>query len=433
MKVMIISAGFLPMSPVGPAYIAGAALSQGHEVRVFDCLFHGEDKNRLEKDLALFNPDAVAVSIPVTTIPFRQISGTPEAEDTKPKIKALVDTVKRKSRARIIAGGSGFNFFSEDWLAFLEIETGLRGESEASFPLLLSRLSRGEPLTGIPGSVIMKGDRVLAEPGDAIENLDAVAMPAYELFDTEQYNGMKIPWGISTKRGCSFECIHCSAGMDFRYRLKSPARVAEEIKYVMRVTGSKRVNFSDNSFNCPITHAKSVCRQIIDQGLEVRWRSGTFKPLGFSREFCSLLKASGCSFVGLAMETGSPRMLSNLNRGYRVEDIITALDNLRDSGMDFGVSILVGAPGETMASVRETIRLVDEYPEIKAVWVNIGVFGWRQRGLKDTGAGRGDAGSLFENPYFLSPELDEEDMEDLIDDLSLRSNFLIQVNCPWPS
>ncbi len=35
MKVLIISANFLPASPSGPAYIAGAALEAGHDVEVF--------------------------------------------------------------------------------------------------------------------------------------------------------------------------------------------------------------------------------------------------------------------------------------------------------------------------------------------------------------------------------------------------------------
>jgi len=39
MKVLIISANFLPASPSGPAYIAGAASEAGHEVEVFEALF----------------------------------------------------------------------------------------------------------------------------------------------------------------------------------------------------------------------------------------------------------------------------------------------------------------------------------------------------------------------------------------------------------
>ena len=424
MRVFIISAGFSPMSPVGPAYIAGAALKEGHDVRVFDCLFDRDDPDRLESVLGSFEPDVAAVSIPITT------SGD-MGHDSREKIKQIVDTVKRKSNARIIVGGAGFNFFSEDWLAYLEIEYGLRGESEVSFPLFLSKLARGESISGIPGSVIMSGDRVFKEPGDRIIDLDGISMPAYELFEPRKYNELEIPWGISTKRGCSLDCFFCYGSQDHRYRLKSPSRVVEEIKYVVRVTGSRRINFTDNSFNCPITHAKAVCRKMIRSEVDVEWRSGTFKPLGFSRDFCDLLKASGCSFAGLAMETASPRMLSNLNRGYRVEDIVTALDNLKNSGMDFGVSLVIGAPGETMTSIRETLKVVDAYPEIKAVWVNIGVFGWRQRTMNGLDRKMDKPVGLFENPYYISPALGEEDLEDLIDDLSLRRNFLIQFNKPW--
>ncbi|WP_022666949.1 B12-binding domain-containing radical SAM protein [Desulfospira joergensenii] len=426
MKVLIISAGFIPMTPVGPAYIAGAALKEGHDVKVFDCLFNGSDPGRLGYLLSSFEPDVAGISIPITL--GQDEGGATKMDGPKAKIKQIVDTIKKKSNARIIAGGAGFNFFSEDWLIYLEIEYGLRGEGEVSFPLFLSKLSRGEPISGIPGSVILRGDRTFTETGDRIMDLDGVSMPAYELFEPARYNELDIPWGVSTKKGCSLDCFFCSDSQDHRYRLKSSSRVVEEIKYVKRVTGSRRINFSDNSFNCPITHAKSICKKMIQENLDVDWRSGTFKPLGFSREFCDLLRASGCSFVGLAMETASPRMLSNLNRGYRTEDIVTALDNLKGSGMDFGVSLVIGAPGETMTSIRETLDVVDAYPEIKAVWVNIGVFGWRRRILANVDKGIREPAGLFENPYYISPELDGEDIEDLIDDLSLRRNVLIQVN-----
>ncbi|MCG8567369.1 MAG: hypothetical protein MI747_20040, partial [Desulfobacterales bacterium] len=89
-----------------------------------------------------------------------------------------------------------------------------------------------------------------------------------------------------------------------------------------------------------------------------------------------------------------------------------------------GVSLLLGAPGETLVSIKETLSVLDAYPRIKAVWVNVGVFGLR------LGEPMGD-GKLFQGAHYMSPELDEDDVVDLIDDLALRSNYLIQVSKPW--
>ncbi|MCP3941563.1 MAG: radical SAM protein [Desulfobacteraceae bacterium] len=439
MKILMVSGNFLPMSAPGAAYVAGAALDAGHEVEIFDCFIAGEDPIALETHLDKFDPDVVALSIPMApwNIPDGNFGFVNRIADTRPIFKSLVRTVKRKSDALIILGGGGFNYFSTDWLEYLELDYGIIGEGEVSFPLFLSKLSQNESVSGVSGVIVRHSGRVGKAPLNRIKDLDTIGMPAYHLFDTAQYNELGISWAIQSKRGCSLGCSHCShsifEGQD--YRLKSPSRIIEEIIHVVGVTGSNHINFCDNSFNCPLPHAKSVCREIMDQQLDVQWRSGTFKPLGFSRQFCDLLKESGCSYVGVSLGTASARMLANMNSRYTIPDIRSALDHLSEADMDFGVSLLLGAPGETLASIQESLSVLDDYPDIKAVWVNIGIFGWGHT-LKEEKIGMFKSlkpldSSLFQGANYISPELDSEDMIDMIDALNHRKNYLVQINKPW--
>ena len=415
------------MSPSGPAQIAGIALAAGHRVRVYDCLVD-PDTRHLEGMLKEEDPDVVAVSIPMVTghIPDESIGFPKGFDNAHPKIKAVTDILRRRSNAVIVAGGAGFSYFPRNWLMYLNLEYGLVGDADVAFPMFLSRCFDEAALRQVPGIIIRSGETYFVSSPRKKADLNEKALPAYHLFDTEYYNKANIPWGIITKRLCAHRCRYCSShrmGLDPVLCLKSLDRIRTEIQHVKESTGSDALIFCDTCFNRPIAHTRQILLDLVRSQASVRWRAGTFKPLGFSTAFCRLLETSGCTYVGLAMETASPRMLANLNLGYRMDDIRLTLDRLSETQVDFGVSLLMGAPGETLVSIRETLAVLDAYPRIKAVWVNVGIFGHRQGGKSGLGT--------FQNTHYISPELREDDMLDLIDELSLRENYLIQVNKPW--
>ena len=334
-------------------------------------------------------------------------------------------------------GGSGFNYFAENWLIYLNVEYGIRGEGEYAFPLYLKRLEESDDVTSVPGAFFRKDGEFCKVTRECIKDLDGTAYPAYDLLDSDAYRQRNIPFAVFTKRGCAFGCIFCphSSLEGTRYRLKSPERVINEIKHVIKTTHSASINFCDNSFNSPKRHAEKICTAIINHSLEVSWRSGAIKPLGMTRDFCALMKESGCDYVGLSIETASVKMLENMHRGYRVEDIKEALDNLGYSGITFGISILLGAPGETPETISETFDLVDQYPMAQCIWVNIGIYLWtHHQKVIDVARREGqlkDDREPFNGAYYTSPELPKNYMIDLIESLQSRKKFNVQVNKPY--
>ena len=149
MKVLIVSGNFLPltssrlsMAPSGAAYILGAAQKSGHTVEVFDGYTAGDAISGLTARLTQFNPDVVGVSITIVT----NDTLDKEAEfgtryfDMRPRIKRIVETVKQASKAAIVLGGGGFNYYGKGWLDYLDLDYGLRGEGENAFPLYLERI-----------------------------------------------------------------------------------------------------------------------------------------------------------------------------------------------------------------------------------------------------------------------------------------------------
>ncbi len=157
-----------------------------------------------------------------------------------------------------------------------------------TFPLYLKRLEEGGDITTIPGCVFRQAGQIVKTPREFIENLDVTAFPAYELFDLNKYYEHNISPAILTERGCAFQCTYCpySSLEGNRYRLKSPARVVDEIEHVQRVKRPKLFVFCDNNFNVPRPPAEAICQEILARKLNIRWGTGDLRPMGITDEFC---------------------------------------------------------------------------------------------------------------------------------------------------
>jgi len=439
MKVLIISANTLPASPTGPAYIAGAALAAGHQVEVFETLFSTDVAGDLTAHIQRFEPEVIGISI-------RLVNGyTVDSEsrnsefgvrrfDTRPMIKDMVDCIKQISDARIVLGGPGFNYFGPGWFEYLDLGYGLRGEAEHSFPQFLERLDSNGDIYSVPGCIFRQNGVILEEPRELIEELDSTAMPAYELFDLDKYHEHNIAAAIFSKRGCAFNCTFCpySSLEGTRYRLKSPARVVDEIEHIKSL-GVSKVSFNENSFNVPKSHAEAICQELLDRQCDIQWVTGAFKPLKVSSGFIQLMQASGCDYVGLAVETASPSMLKSMNRRYTVDDVREALDCLSQSDLQYGVSLMFGCPGESPDTIAETLKVIDSYPVPPAgIWVSLGICLWTEHQAVLEDARRSgqlsDNRALFAGAHYMSPDLPESYMLELIRSLRARPGYDVQVN-----
>jgi hypothetical protein len=439
MKVLIISANTLAATPTGPAYIAAAARQAGHQVAIFDCYLSENPIANVTTKIKGFQPDVIGISI-------REVTGdiqNPTAEfktsffDNRPQIKAMVKQIKSISKAFIITGGPGFNYFASEWLEYLNLDYGIRGEGEVPFSLFLERLEQKGDLNSVPGCIYRVADRFQTQPRYLNKHLDENALPAYDLFDMKQYRKKQISCGIYTKRGCPFNCVFCphSNLEQKRYRMKSPKKVVDEIEWIKHQTGTKKFNFCDNSFNVPKKHSEAICLELIDRKMNIQWQTGSLKPIGITDELLSLYQSAGAHYISLAVESCSEEMLENLHRGYKIKQVEKTFQTFIKSEIPFGISILIGGPGETRDTIKETFSLLDRYPEIDDIWVSVGLCLWT--GYQDIvktlnqSENQTTSGNLFNGAYYISPELEKEFMIEFIQSLEERKAIDYQINIPY--
>jgi hypothetical protein len=79
-------------------------------------------------------------------------------------------------------------------------------------------------------------------------------------------------------------------------------------------------------------------------------------------ETIELMAASGCEGVFLGIESGSDAMLKLMNKTSRRAHYMDAIPRLRRAGISTHASLIIGFPGETAATVQETITLLNESP-----------------------------------------------------------------------
>ena len=72
------------------------------------------------------------------------------------------------------------------------------------------------------------------------------------------------------------------------------------------------------------------------------------------------MKAAGAHQVQIGIESGDPQLLENMNKACDVEANRQALVNCRRHGLTSVVSLIVGFPGETAASLERTYRFLED-------------------------------------------------------------------------
>ncbi len=361
LRVLLVSANTEklpdPVFPIGAAYVASAAASAGHEVETLDLCFEPSPGAALAAAVRAFTPDVVGISL-------RNLDSSAYPENTSyvADYRALVAQVRSLTDAPVVLGGAGFTVTPRALLAALGADVGVVGEGERAFPWLLERLAGGAPLESGDGFLVEpEGAGVLLRSASRIRDLDAFGRPSRRHFDLDLYYQRGGALNVQTKRGCHFECVFCSYPLieGSRVRMRTPARVVDEIEAERREHGVRHWFFVDNIFNAPIRHAKEICEEMVRRRLDVEW-SAYLNPKFVDEELCDLLVRSGCKAIEFGTDAGSPTTIAALRKTFDVDDLRRASALCRRHELKFCHSLIFGGPGETRTTVEETLALMDE-------------------------------------------------------------------------
>lgn len=379
MRVLLISTNqlgpsrecrWVPVEPLGLAYVAAGVRRAGHEVSLLDLCFAPDPALALIEETRRFDPDLIGVS-------FRNVEmmayfrNTAFCED----LRAVITLCREHSDAPVVLGGSGFSVMPLQLMRFTGADIGIVGEGEWSFPAVLAGLESGSDIAGIPGTVRVECGELRFDPPDHAGDIAALPAPARELIDHRRYVESGGRANIQTKRGCPFNCIYCTYPLveGPRMRCRPPEDVASELRTLWERYGARDVYVVDNQFNHPLDHAKAVCMEWLAMRDEVKvWWTCMLNPGYIDDDLVFMLRASRCAMVDFGIESATDRILRALGKNYTREDIGRAVGLFGKYGLPFNTWVLFGGPGETEETVRSTVEFLDRI-DVPRVLFSIGI------------------------------------------------------------
>jgi hypothetical protein len=350
--------------PAGLAYLQTALQQAGHEARILDLCFEPDERLTEAVTTAIrdHQPGLIGISIRnidnETYLRYRGNLGD---------VRLVVEACRAASRAPVVLGGSAFSLMPADIMRLLDVDLGVVGEGEPAIVALADALSEGRPIEDSPGLMRRTGDSLAVATPSRVADTATIVAPRSFVPDPRYFSskvvGPQPTYGIQTKRGCAFRCSYCSvpAIEGKRFRLRSPAHIVDEMRHVRDIGDVRRFFITDSVFNIPRRHAVAVCEEMVAANLGVTWMAYS-NPLHFDDELSELFKRAGCETLNFGLDAGCDEMLRSLQKDFSAADIATATACTRRAGIRIVHSLLLGGPGETVATVAGTLRTMDQCP-----------------------------------------------------------------------
>ncbi len=223
-----------------------------------------------------------------------------------------------------------------------------------------------EYLSRVKGLVWRNGEEIVVNPPRPfIPNLDDLPLPLHHLLPIDAYRMpmVKGPYTfIVTSRGCPAGCKYCIKHVSYQYsiRLRSPESIVEELWELNRL-GVHSVHMYTDLFTVNRDQVMGMCDLIIKEGLKVKWTCNSRVDY-VDEEMLQRMAQAGNWLIAWGIESGSEEVLKRAHKGYRMEQAPLALKWAKKAGiMNWGYFI-VGLPGETEETIRQTIDLSKKLP-----------------------------------------------------------------------
>jgi len=203
-----------------------------------------------------------------------------------------------------------------------------------------------------------KGEIVINPDRPFIPNLDDLPIPHHELLplDKQRMPMMKGPFTfIVTSRGCPAGCKYCIKHVSYQnsVRVRSAENMCDEIEYLNNL-GIYNIHMYADLFTVNRDHVMSFCEELLRREIKIKWTCNSRVDY-VDEEMLMLMGKAGCWLISWGIESANEQILKMARKGYKKEQAFKALKWARAAGIKNWGYFIIGLPGETEASILETI------------------------------------------------------------------------------
>lgn len=218
----------------------------------------------------------------------------------------------------------------------------------------------------IKGLVWRNGAEIVVNlPRPFIRSLDDLPHPQHDLLPLPRYRMplIKGPFTfIVTSRGCTAGCTYCIKHVSYQYtvRLRSPEKIVEEMG-ILQQHGIHNIHMYADLFTVNREQVMALCQLMIAQRMNIRWTCNSRVDY-VDEEMLQTMAQAGCWLISWGIESGNEQILRHARKGAYPDKAERALRWARAAGiMNWGYFI-IGLPGETEETVRQTIDFAKKLP-----------------------------------------------------------------------
>lgn len=249
----------------------------------------------------------------------------------------------------------------------LAASEGIDFVARNEFDFTILEVAEGKPLADvdgvsyrIDGKIVHNRERAILEDMDRLKWVSEVYKR--DLVIEDYFIGYLIhPYAsFYTGRGCRSKCSFCLWPQTIgghRYRTRSAEHVSGEVHYIRREMPQVReIYFDDDTFTDDRARAQEIARMISDIGIP--WSCTAKADVPY--ETLKVLKENGLRLLLVGYETGSQQILNNIRKGTRIDIARRFTEDCHKLGIVIHGTFVMGLPGETKETIKETIRFARE-------------------------------------------------------------------------
>ena len=221
-------------------------------------------------------------------------------------------------------------------------------------------------LTRVKGLVWRRRGEIHINPDRPfLPDLDDLPMPLHHLLPLDRYRMplMKGPFTfILTSRGCPAGCKYCIKHVSYQWsvRLHSVDRIMKEL-WLLHDLGIHNIHMYADLFTVNRAQVMELCDRIIAEKLPIRWTSNSRVDY-VDEEMLSRMGQAGCWLISWGIESANEQILKQAAKGADPKKARQALTWAKQAGIRNWGYFIIGLPGETVASIQETIAFAKELP-----------------------------------------------------------------------
>lgn len=280
--------------------------------------------------------------------------------------KKIAQEIKKNYSLPVFAGGAHTTLRPEVIKEEKSFDGVIIGEGERAFLSLVNKIESKEDYSAVDNCWFRKGGQIIKNKlAPLIEDLNTLPFPDRSIFRYFYENKEKRTPRFIFSRGCPFECTYCcnhifkkiyhNLGRYVRWRSVDSA--LREIELTREKYYFNYFKVDDDIFSLNKQWLLEFCGKFQEKFKDLTYECNV-RPGAIDEEGLVNLKKSGCRLIKIGIETGNEDLRKKvLNRNFSNQDIIDTFSRAKKIGLKTFSFNMVGIPGETRETIRETMEL----------------------------------------------------------------------------